>query len=299
MKIAVIENIAQRKQAKVNIVSALIELLTVSCTKVKNSIRPVIPENEPRIFFTTEDSFKLFVYEYIPTPSYNSTVFIISGITGINHHAEKEVIELLANSKNRVVVIHPRGTGYSEGKRADISNFSNFINDYVEIIQNEPDYQSGSHKILLFGHSISTAVLLAVADKLENMADAILVNPPYLQKASEGMSPTFGQYIKYACYMIFARHKPLINMAGDPSLIENEEDRKESEQRINDPLLVKHFSMYMMMESKKMESMIVNSKKSNYPLLLIYGEKDNIVDQKGCKMIFDAWKFEKITPLFL
>ena len=45
--------------------------------------------------------------------------------------------------------------------------------------------------------------------------------------------------------------------------------------------------------------MIVNSKKANYPLLLIYGENDNIVDQKGCKMIFDAWKFEKITPLFL
>ena len=51
--------------------------------------------------------------------------------------------------------------------------------------------------------------------------------------------------------MIFARHKPIVNMAGGPSLIENEEDRKESEQRINDPLLVKHFSMYMMMESKK------------------------------------------------
>lgn len=27
--------------------------------------------------------------------------------------------------------------------------------------------------------------------------------------------------------------------------------------------------------------------------LLIYGEKDNIVDEKGCDMIFDAWKFEK------
>ena len=164
----------------------------------------------------------------------------------------------------------------------------------MEIIQNDPDYQSGSHKILLFGHSMSTAVLLAVADKLENMANAILVNPPYLQKAAEEMSPTFSQYIKYAGYMIFARHKPIVNKAGDPSLIENEEDRKESEQRINDPLLVKHFSMYMMMESKKiMESMIVNSKKANYPLRLIYGEKDNIVDQKGCKMIFDAWKFEK------
>jgi alpha-beta hydrolase superfamily lysophospholipase len=48
----------------------------------------------------------------------------------------------------------------------------------------------------------------------------------------------------------------------------------------------------MMTESRKiMGSMIDYSKTANYPLLLIYGEKDNIVDKKGCDMIFNAWKF--------
>jgi esterase/lipase len=93
---------------------------------------------------------------------------------------------------------------------------------------------------------------------------------------------------------LFAKHKPVVNMAGDPTLIENEEDRKESEQRISDPLLVKYFSMYMMIESRKLlKSMLDYSKTASYPLLLIYGEKDNIVDKKGCDMIFDTWKFEK------
>jgi esterase/lipase len=80
-------------------------------------------------------------------------------------------------------------------------------------------------------------------------------------------------------------------MAGDPAKIENEEDRKESEQRINDSLLVKYFSMYMMNESKKvMDLMNDYSMAADYPLLLIYGGKDNIVDKKGCDLLFENWK---------
>lgn len=264
-----------------------------SCSQMKNIEKPNVHNDSIGEFYNTKDDCRLFFYDFRPNENYKSTIFIISGITGINHNNESDIIELLSNNENRVVVIHPRGTGYSDGKRGDISNFDNFINDYSEIIKNDKDYISKQHKIFLYGHSMSNAVLLAVADKLENIGGAILINPPYIQKKSKGMSPSFGQYVKYACYMIFAKHKPIVNMAGDPALIENEEDRKESEQRVNDLLLVKYFSMYVMLESKKiMDSMIDYAKNADYPLLLIYGAKDNIVDKKGCDMIFEFWKFE-------
>ena len=141
---------------------------------------------------------------------------------------------------------------------------------------------------------MSTAVLFAVADKIDKVGGAILVNPPYMLKKAEGMSPGFSQYIKYAWYYLFKKHQPIVNMAGDPTKIKNLEDRKESESRLNDPLLVKYFSMYMMMESSKlMKKMIDYSKSADYPLLLIYGENDNIVDKKGCDLLFETWKFEK------
>jgi alpha-beta hydrolase superfamily lysophospholipase len=41
---------------------------------------------------------------------------------------------------------------------------------------------------------------------------------------------------------------------------------------------------------KLMNSMIEYSKNADYPLLLIYGEKDNIVDKRGCDLIFEAWR---------
>jgi alpha-beta hydrolase superfamily lysophospholipase len=260
---------------------------------MKNYGKPKIIDKSEGHFFRVRDGLQLFIYDYNPIENYNSTIFIISGITGINHNSEKDIIDLLSNNENRVVVIHPRGTGYSDGERGDISNFNDFINDYSDIIRNDRDYGSEQHKIFLFGHSMSTSILLAVADNLDNIGGAILVNPPYILKEAKGMSPSFGQYIEYAGYYLFAQHTPIVNMAGDPTKIENEEDRKESESRINDPFLVKYFNMYMMTGSKKiMDSMIEYSKTANYPLLLIYGEKDNIVDKTGCDLIFENWKHQ-------
>jgi len=261
---------------------------------MKNPDKPVLTNEKEGYFFKVKDNHRLFIYDYKPNENYNSTLFIISGITGINHNSEKDIIEQLSNSENRVVVIHPRGTGYSEGVRGDISDFSDFISDYIEIITSDKDYNSKQHKILLFGHSMSTAVLLAVADKIENVGGVILVNPPYILKKAKGMSPGFGEYFKYAWFYLFKKHKPIVNMAGDPTRIENEEDRKESESRINDPLLAKYFSMYMMTESRKlMNSMICYCRKEKFPLLLVYGLNDNIVDKKGCDMIYKEWKCEK------
>ena len=123
--------------------------------------------NQVGSFYTTKNGCRLFIYDYKPSDNYISTIFILSGITGINHEKEDDIIQLLSNNQNRVVVMHPRGTGYSEGKRGDIKDFSDFINDYVEVIKHDPDYHSKQHKILLFGHSMSTSVVLAVAEKIE------------------------------------------------------------------------------------------------------------------------------------
>jgi len=261
------------------------------CTGMKNPDRPIPAENEESNFITVQDGLKIFVYEYVPVSDFKNTIYIISGITGINHKSEKDIIELLSNSENRVVVIHPRGTGYSEGKRGDNSQLSDFIGDYAEIIKGDKYYKESNRKTILFGHSMSCAIALKVAEELQKTDGLILVNPPYKLKSAKGMSPGFGDYLKYIGYYIFAPHVPVVNMAGDPSIIENDADRKESEARINDPLLVKYFSMSCMAESKNtMDTMGENVQKADYPLLLLYGENDMIVDKAGCDEIYYAWK---------
>lgn len=259
--------------------------------EMKNPERPIFNNSWEGSFITVRDGTKIFIYEYIPPHGYKSTIFIISGITGINHNNEKDIIEKLSDNKNRIVIIHPRGAWYSEGKRGDISNFSDFIEDYIEIIKRDISYQDSKQKIILYGHSMSCAFALAIADKLQKIDGIILINPPYKQKTAKWMSPSVWDYLKYVGYYIFAPHIPIVNMVGEPSEIENEEDKKDSEIRIHDPLLVKYFSIYMMIKSREiMNSMIKYSQKADYPLLLIYGTKDTIVDKAGCDLIYKSWK---------
>ena len=261
------------------------------CTGMKNPDRPIPEENEAGTFITVKDGLKIFLYEYSPISDFKNTIYIISGITGINHKNEKDLIEILSNKENRVVVIHPRGTGYSEGKRGDFSDLKDLIADYIEIIKVDRYYIDRTRKIVLYGHSMSCAIAMKVAGELDRTDGLILVNPPCKLKSAKGMSPGFGDYLIYIGYYIFAPHVPVVNMAGDPSGIKNESDRSESELRNNDPLLVKYFSMRSMSESKKIiNAMIENASQADYPLLLLYGDNDMIVDKAGCDELYNAWK---------
>ncbi|MCU0473386.1 MAG: lysophospholipase [Bacteroidales bacterium] len=257
---------------------------------MKNPDRPIPAENEESNFITVQDGLKIFVYEFAPVGDFKNNIYAISGITGINHKSEKDIIELLSNNKNRIVVIHPRGTGYSEGSRGDTSPES-IIEDYCEIIEGDSSFFYADKKIILFGHSMSCAFALELAARLRSIDGLILVNPPYRLKPAKGMSPGFFVYMKYIGYFVFAPHSPVVNMAGDPSAIMDKSDRIESELRNNDSLLVKYFSMRCMAESKRlMDAMVENAKEADIPLLLLHGENDNIVDRSGCDEIFSVWK---------
>ena len=263
---------------------------------MKNPDRPIPEKSAEGTFCTVRDGTKIFVYEYVPVSDFKNTIFIISGITGINHLSEKDVIDRLSNSENRIIVIHPRCTGYSEGKRGDISNMSDFVADYVEIIKSDKFNSDSNRKSILFGHSMSCAISIKIARELQKTDGLILVNPPYKLKPAKGMTPGVRDYLRYIGYYIFAPHVPVVNMSGDPSIIENETDRKESEVRNNDPLLVKYFSMHYMTESKRiMNAMVKDALQADCPLLLLYGDNDLIVDKVGCDDIFTAWRNQNKT----
>lgn len=268
----------------------LMYLLVTACSGMENP-GCQSPDNEKEgHFLTVRDGMEIFISEFVPTGEIRNTIYIISGITGINPDNEKDIITLFSRNGNRIVVIHPRGTGYSEGSRGD-TDPEEIIADYCEIIKRDNAYQSDNEKIFLYGHSMSCAFALEAAGKLPGADGLILVNPPYKLKPAKGMSPGLLAYLKYAGYFVFSPHTPVVNMAGDPSLITDEQDRAESEQRNSDSLLVKYFSMRCMGKTKKiMDRMGENAGEADLPLLLLYGEKDNIVDKSGCDEIFSMWK---------
>ncbi len=262
-----------------------------ACSGIPSSGTPEFPPEDGGSFYTASSGNLIYSYEYLPSGTACATVYILSGITGINHNSEMDVIMLLSGGVYRVVVIHPTGTGYSEGARGSLRNFDVFIDDYTETVAADLGHQPPGHRAFFYGHSMSCAVAMLLAQRLPQVSGIILVNPPLRMKASKGMTPSFFEYIKYASYMIFAPHKPVVNMAGDPSLIENPEERREAVERSEDPLLVKYFSMYMMLQSKKMmDTMAERAEDIDLPLLLVYGSADSIIEKSSCMEIFNRWK---------
>jgi alpha-beta hydrolase superfamily lysophospholipase len=258
-----------------------------SCGGLKNPPQPAAPSDAHGGFQPMADGTRIFVYAYSPNVNHQRTVYILAGITGINHWREMDLIRALSGGENRVVVIHPRGSGYSDGPRGDVRDFDKIPADYLAVINH--DDKSG--KRFLFGHSMSTAMAIAIAGQVRDLAGIVLVNPPLRRKSSAGMTPTTGEYIKYALYYIFAPHTPIVNMAGDSAKIKNAEERQEAEERGNDPLLVKYFSLYCMMNSKKlMDALVEKSKHCDIPLLLVYGTADSLVDKSGCDELYASWK---------
>jgi len=250
-------------------------------------------ETEFSGFLSVSDNHLLFVYNYIPKKDYKATIFIISGINGINHFQDMDIIKLLSNSENRVVAIHPRGTGYSEGLRGDISSIERFIEDYLEIIRTDRDYLTNNRDIFLFGYCMSCAFLLAVAYKLGKTSGIILVDPPYLKNNSKKLSPSFRQNLKYTIYQIFARHKPIAKISD--VLNNNIDERFENEavQQSKNSLSANCYSIHYIIEMRELIKKIpLYADKIDCSLLLIYGLKDSLVLKQGCDLIFKEWKHQ-------
>jgi pimeloyl-ACP methyl ester carboxylesterase len=266
----------------------------VACTSWPNLPRPVPAAGTARSFFIANDGTKLFISEYQAEYRDNATIYIIGGITGMNHQRDGDVVAALGGSEYRVMAMHPRGTGYSLGDRGDEST-DELVADHVEWISRD---RRVNDKVVLFGHSMSTAIALAVARQLNELDGIILVNPPYKTKRSPGMSPTFREMMRFIGYFVFARHKPVIDMAGDARRIENTQEANEAAQRACDPFLTRYHSLAAMQSVRRqLKSMHTFAESAHWPLLLIYGNADSLVDRAGVDAIFRAWQTPQKTYL--
>ncbi|MCK7511305.1 MAG: hypothetical protein MZV70_49450 [Desulfobacterales bacterium] len=180
------------------------------------------------------DGTRIFVYACSPDEDYQRTIYILSGITGINHMKEMDLVRALSGGENRVVVHPParyRLFRWCAGRRSRLSK--KIQADYLAVINH--DDQSGKRFIAL-AYSMSHGHGGRNRRSSQGSCRSRVGEPAYVRlKSSAGMTPTTGEYIKYALYYIFAPHTPIVNMAGDPGRIENAAERREAVERNNDP----------------------------------------------------------------
>lgn len=195
-------------------------------------------------------------------------------------------------------VLHPRGTGYSEGLRGDLDDFELFLTDLRQGLAHLRA-RFGSKPIFLLGHSAGAAFALELAATTsEPLAGVVLVNPAYKLLATEGMTPSFGDYLAYAGNMIFRPAAITVDMNSRPSATAHPTDRAEAEAMQSDPLVVRYFSMRFMLAQKQvMDRCAKNAAAMTASLLLVEGQKDALVDPRGNDELLAAAKSPDKTKL--
>ncbi|MDP1915498.1 MAG: alpha/beta fold hydrolase [Myxococcales bacterium] len=178
-----------------------------------------------------------------------------------------------------VTTFHPRGSGFSPGERGDVDADA-FLDDF-RAFHDEISRQYPSLPLVLLGHSAGAAFALELGARTKPDA-VILVNAAYRLRATEGMTPTFGQYLTYAANLIFRPRVLTVDMNSDPSAIAFGPDRDEGLALQRDPLVVRYFSMRMLLAQQRvMERCAENVARLEAPVLIIEGAHDALVDPAG------------------
>lgn len=186
-------------------------------------------------------------------------------------------------------ILHPRGTGWSDGVRGDVEDFDLILGDLRLGLEHARRAFPGK-AVFLLGHSAGAALALQVAARsVEPLAGLVLVNPAYRLAAARGMRPSLGDLARFAFDALFRRSTPTADMNGDPDAIGHAADREEARRMQRDPLVVRFFSMrFLLGQRAVMKACPRNAARVGAPLLLVQGAGDALVDPRGNDEILAA-----------
>jgi alpha-beta hydrolase superfamily lysophospholipase len=222
-------------------------------------------------------------------------VLYVAGITGLGADSQPEFVSALVGRGLDVRFLHPRGTGYSDGPRGDISDLESYLGDYRECAR---AIAPPGTPIVVVGHSLGGVFALRVAAGLPQAAGVVLINPAHRFADNPGSSPTFLQYVAYATWMVATPSDRVVDMGGRPEAIEHPDDRAEALRRREDPLVVRWFSLRAMVAAKRvMDGTLVDAARCRCPLLLVDGDADRVVDRAGHADLLDAYGGAEKTRL--
>ena len=145
--------------------------------------------------------------------------------------------------------------------------------------------------VFLLGHSMGGTFALALSAEMETPpAGLVLVNPAYKYRPLKGATPDFGDYLRFAACWIFAPRKPVVDMGGDPSLLEDPDDRAEAVERKASQAVQGLQSMASMTAARKiMTAAPRNAARLSVPGLIVEGKRDLLIDPAGTDEIAAAW----------
>lgn len=244
-------------------------------------------------YFAARDGIKIYYQKVKPEGTAKGTVVFFQGINGGGSRTAFN--DILAENGFASVIVHQRGTGYSEGVRGDLKSFDIVEADYQELLdllkKEEPDLP-----LFILGHSIGGDFCIWIAANRADLAGVILVNPATKFPITK---VPFKTKMKFMFDYIF-RPRALTIDVSPPQKISNERDQKEMEATALDKLSLQKMSVRYAMAARKLWEESVNyASAANSPVLIIYGGQDDVIDHSETERVYDVWKHPEKTKIII
>ncbi len=215
-----------------------------------------------------DDGQYLYVQQWMP----NEAKAVVGLIHGWSDHGGRyaEFATRLAENNVAVAALDMRGNGKSPGQRGHISNWAEYRTDCRALVNwlNETYTQP----VFLMGHSLGGLVILDFGIHHPDTPIAgLLVSSPFLT------SPNVAQIMK-VLGKLFSRILPNVslNPGADPRTLSR--DPSVAEAYLADPLVHQRATPRLSTEIEAAQTFVLeNVAALRHPLMLVYGEDDNLV----------------------
>ena len=207
----------------------------------------------------------IFVQSFSPTKT-KAIIFVVHGY--LDHMGSlKNLINFLTKKNYHVVSYDLQGHGLSSGKRAEITNFNQYVNVYTEITKQVVDK---SLPVYAIGHSTGAAITIDCMLSRKMYFDKTILVAPLIRSYAWGMSkigirllPTFVRNLQRV-FKENSSHKDYLAFVKNDPLQHN---------RIPIRWIEALFSWYSSLEKAA-------TSKVKRPILVVQGNKDKTVDWK-------------------
>lgn len=264
-------------------------LALAACVSHPRVSTPPRPAPDDATWLTGSGDVRLYTSIERPEGAARCIVYVVPGAE-VGSEPPYPRLSKAARARGFVLVtLHARGTGYSDGLRGDIRDYEVFLGDQRFGLDYTRARFAGRPTFLL-GHSAGAALALELAANTgQALAGLLLVNPAYKLRRSEGLSPSFGDLVRFAFNAVFRPAALTVDMNRDPGVMKFAPDREEGEAMQRDPLVVRYFSLRMMSAQRRvMRRAPRNAGAVDAPVLLIQGAHDALVDPRGNDEILAA-----------
>lgn len=224
-----------------------------------------------KTFEWTNDGYKFFSQKWLPEEKPAAKIILVHGL-GEHSDRYEHVAKFFNDLQLAVYAFDHRGHGKTSGKRGDIASYDAAASDIDQVI-GIANKEFPTVPTILYGHSLGGAIVLNYALTKTTPLLGVICTSPGL--ASGDPLPPVKMFMAKLLNKILPT--TLINNGLDVNNLSH--DLKVVEKYQNDPLVHPQISARLGMELiTKGTWMVDNASKLKYPLLLLQGGQDKLVN---------------------